>query len=74
MSLTEADDAPRLQQGKQEEAIALIMRLLPRRIGTVDPELQRIRQLSLAQLEDLAEALLDFSDVTDLAAWLGNAA
>lgn len=64
-----------LQQGKQEEALSLIMRLLNRRIGTVEPELQeRIRQLSLAQLEDLAEALLDFSDVADLAAWLRDTA
>lgn len=60
-----------LQQGRQEEAVALIMRQLPRRIGTVAPELQeRIRQLSLAQLEDLAETLLDFSDVGDLVIWL----
>jgi len=51
--------------------VALIMRQLPRRIGTVAPELQeRIRQLSLAQLEHLAEALLDFSDVGDLVIWL----
>ena len=64
-----------LQQGKQEQALTLIMRLLPRRIGKIDPELQeRIRQLSLTQLEDLAEALLDFSDVIDLAAWLSGAA
>jgi predicted transposase YdaD len=60
-----------LQQGRQEGELAVIMRQLNRRIGTVEPELQeRIRQLSLTQLEDLAEALLDFSDVADLAAWL----
>lgn len=64
-----------LLQGRREGELAVILRLLTRRIGTVDPELQeRIRQLSLAQLEDLAEALLDFSDVADLAAWLRNAA
>jgi len=49
--------------------LAVIMRQFNRRIGTVEPELQeRIRQLSLAQLEDLAEALLDFSNVQDLIA------
>ena len=59
------------EEGKQAEAIALIMRLLPRRIGTVKPELQeRIRELSIPQLEDLAEALLDFSCAADLEAWL----
>ena len=35
------------------------------------PEVQeRLRGLSIAQLEDLAEALLDFSDATDLTDWL----
>ncbi len=62
-----------LQQGRQEEALAMIMRLLPRRIGTVDPELQeRIGQLSLTQLENLAEALLDFSTSADLVTWLNS--
>jgi len=60
-----------LAQGKQSEALSLIMRLLPRKVGTIAPELQqRIQQLSLTQLEDLAESLLDFSDVADLSAWL----
>lgn len=60
-----------LQQGKQEEAVSLILRLLPRRIGALSPELQaRIQQLSLPQLEDLAEALLDFTNEGDLVAWL----
>jgi len=61
------------QEGKQEEALALIMRLLPRRIGTISPQLQeRITELSLTQLEDLAEALLDFSNAEDLVHWLGR--
>jgi len=60
-----------LEQGRQEGELAVIMRLLNRRIGTVAPELQeQIRQLSLTQLEDLAEALLDFSDTADLVSWL----
>ena len=58
-------------EGRLEGELAVIMRLLTRRIGTVEPELQeRIRQLSLSQLEDLAEALLDFSNQDDLIAWL----
>ncbi len=62
------------QEGKQEGELAVILRLLTRRFGSVEPELQeRIRQLSLAQLEDLAEALFDFSDAADLAAWLRDA-
>jgi Domain of unknown function (DUF4351) len=60
-----------LQRGKLEEAIALIWRLLQRRIGEITPELRsRIGQLSLTQLEDLGEALLDFSSQVDLVTWL----
>jgi hypothetical protein len=60
-----------LQRGRQEQTLALIMRQLTRKIGTVEPEWQeRISGLSLAQLEDLAEALLDFSNADDLLAWL----
>jgi hypothetical protein len=60
-----------LQQGRREGESALILRLLTRRFGLIDFEIQdRIRQLSLSQLENFAEALLDFSDTTDLVAWL----
>jgi hypothetical protein len=45
--------------------------MLTRRLGAVAPNLQeRIQALSLTQLEELGEALLDFSVVTDLAVWL----
>jgi flagellar biosynthesis/type III secretory pathway protein FliH len=60
-----------LEQGRREGELALILRLLARRFGLIDPELEeRIRQLSLPQLEGLAEALLEFSDQTDLVIWL----
>lgn len=60
-----------LQQGKQSQTLALIFRLLPRRIGAINPELEsRIRFLSVPQLEELAEALLDFSNEADLVNWL----
>ena len=60
-----------IEQGKQSEALSIVMRMLTRRIGTITSELQqRIEQLQLAQLEDLAEELLDFSEVADLEAWL----
>ncbi|MFB2919085.1 Rpn family recombination-promoting nuclease/putative transposase [Aerosakkonema funiforme] len=56
-----------LQRGE----IAVIMRQLTRRIGVLTLELQaRIQTLSIAQLEDLGEALLDFSQPSDLTAWL----
>jgi Domain of unknown function (DUF4351)/Putative transposase, YhgA-like len=60
-----------ISQGKQEATVSLIMRLLRARVGMLTPELeQRVQQLSLTQLEDLAVALLDFSSVEDLEVWL----
>lgn len=59
------------REGKQEGEVALILRFLKRRIGEIDPMLQeQIRGLSTEQLEELAEAVLDFSEVADLVAWL----
>ena len=59
------------QEGKQEGEKNLILRLLHRRIGEIDSLLiERIIGLSIEQLENLGEALLDFSSVADLEAWL----
>ncbi|MEW6491842.1 MAG: DUF4351 domain-containing protein [Cyanobacteriota bacterium] len=60
-------------EGRRQEALALVLRLLARRVGEVEPELQeRIQALPLAEIEDLGEALLDFSTQGDLEAWLGE--
>ncbi|QLE44259.1 DUF4351 domain-containing protein [Nostoc sp. C052] len=57
----------------QKEAFKLISRQLKRRFGDIDVSLvEQIRNLSAEQLENLGEALLDFSEVTDLVAWLGQ--
>ncbi|MEG4111262.1 MULTISPECIES: Rpn family recombination-promoting nuclease/putative transposase [unclassified Microcoleus] len=67
-----------MQEGRQEGLIegqtALILCLLARRTGEIPPETKtRIRQLSLEQLEDLGEILLDFTSQEDLIAWLESA-
>jgi len=50
---------------------AVILALLTRRLGQVEPQWQsQIQQLSSAQLEALADALLDFSTIAHLVAWL----
>jgi hypothetical protein len=47
------------------------MRLLTRKIGTLEPELEaQIRELTTQELEELGEALLDFSEAAELDAWL----
>ena len=58
-------------QGQRKEALNMVTRLLRRRFGAalVGQE-QMLEDLSLTQLEDLGEALLDFRDTGDLAQWL----
>lgn len=59
------------QEGRQEGKLELVMRLLDRRIGEITPDIQnRIRRLSIEQLENLGEALLDFTSASDLTEWL----
>ncbi|MEH1946682.1 MAG: DUF4351 domain-containing protein [Nostoc sp.] len=61
------------QEGRQEGKEDLILRLLNRRIGEIDASLiGRIKGLSIEQLENLGEALLDFSSVVDLKTWLNQ--
>jgi len=58
-------------QAKKQEALQLILRLLTRRFGAIEPEIeQQIRTLSITQLEELAKALLDFSSQSDLVDFL----
>ena len=53
------------------ERLSLVSRLLSRRIGLIDPEVAvQIRILSLRKLDALGEALLDFSQPSDLIDWL----
>ncbi|MBD2183225.1 DUF4351 domain-containing protein [Planktothrix sp. FACHB-1355] len=61
------------QEAREDEAKLLILRQLTRRVGEV-PESVRVQidPLSITQLESLAEALLDFSNLSDLDAWLAQ--
>ena len=59
------------QQGRLAEGRSLVLRLLNRCVGELPPDVrQQIETLSLAQVENLAEALLDFQNIVDLEAWL----
>ena len=59
------------QEGRTEEGQALILRQLTRRVGNVSIESEiQVKALSLARLEELGEALLDFTQMGDLLAWL----
>ena len=51
----------------------LIVRQLTRRFGSIDINVTaQIQQLSIAQLNDLGDALLDFTSLADLAGWLAR--
>jgi predicted transposase/invertase (TIGR01784 family) len=59
------------EEGRQEGERAIILRLLNRRLGRLSSEMQaQIGTLTLEQLEDLGEALLDFSTLEDLQQWM----
>jgi predicted transposase YdaD len=60
-----------LLKGREQEAINLVVRILTKRFGDLPDELRvTISGLSLAALENLSEALLDFNNLSDLQAWL----
>jgi len=60
-----------LDQGRKQEAISLVVRILTKRFGLLSEEMRiSISDLPLTVLEDLSEALLDFTNLADLQAWL----
>ena len=62
-------------EGRQEESIVLLTRLLRRKFG-IQPELEialkRLPGMELTMLENLAEEILDFKNVSDLQNWLDS--
>ena len=58
-----------LQKGEQRT----IIRLLNRRFGEIDSSLlNSIRMLTIEKLDNLADSLLDFSEISDLVTWLNQ--
>lgn len=63
------------QEGEKKECITLVTRMLRRKFGLqteLEAALQRLTDLPKEKLEDLADALWDFSDIAELHAWLNN--
>ena len=62
-----------LLEGRKDEALSFLSRLLTRRIGAIAPQIsEQIQTLSVEELENLGEALLDFSEAADLTNWLNE--
>lgn len=62
-------------QAELEEAGVrmIVLHVLKRRVGVLPEALTaKLANLSIAQTESLAEALLDFQTIADLEAWLNN--
>lgn len=58
-------------RGKQDGILEVLMRQMVRRIGEIDPQIKyRLSHLSLEELEDLGETVLDFTNLSDLITWL----
>jgi predicted transposase YdaD len=61
------------QRGEQKGEQRTIIRLLNRRFGEIDSSLiDKIRMLTIEQLDNLADVLLDFADIADLVTWLNQ--
>ncbi|MBD2453730.1 Rpn family recombination-promoting nuclease/putative transposase [Nostoc sp. FACHB-87] len=59
------------EEGRTEEAVSLIIRILTKRFGELSEEMcLSISSLPLPVLEDLSEALLDFGSLADVQVWL----
>ena len=62
-----------LEEGRKNEALSFVTRQLTRRIGAIAPQIsEQIQTLSVEELENLGEALLDFSEASDLTNWLNE--
>ena len=62
-----------LQEGRQEECISLVTRLLRRKFGIhpeLGPSMVQLQTLPVEKLEDLAEEMFDWAEVSDLTEWL----
>ena len=60
------------EEGERNGEVRLVLRLLSKRFGEIDDRrIQVINNLTLEQLDNLGEALLDFGELADLDNWLG---
>jgi len=59
------------EEGERNGEVRLVLRLLSKRFGEIDDRrIQVINSLTLEQLDNLGEALLDFGELADLDNWL----
>jgi predicted transposase YdaD len=61
------------EEGRKAGERSLVFRLLTRQVGELPQDVRsHLETLSLEQLENLGEALLDFQAIADLEAWFST--
>lgn len=61
------------QIGEQRGRLAVLQRQITRRFGVIPADvIEQLSALSLPELDQLSEALLDFNAMDDLIRWLGK--
>ena len=59
------------QEGRQEGQAELVLRLISKKIGFLSGEItEKVRSLDIDSLNDLGEAVLDFTSMNELEKWL----
>ena len=59
------------QEGERTGEVRLVLRLLSKRVGIIsDRSIEIINSLTLEQLDDLGDTLLDFGNIADVDNWL----
>ena len=62
-----------LHEGRQEEAANLVLRQLTRKLANLSETMvKRVKKLTIPQLENLGEALLEFTQIGDLETFLSK--
>jgi predicted transposase/invertase (TIGR01784 family) len=62
-----------LERGRTEGEQALVLKLLTRKLGKIDAEIQaQVNSLTIDRVESLGEALLDFTSMADLEQFLDS--
>ena len=71
MSWKEQGEAKGRAEGESKAALAIAKRILNRRLGQLDAAtLAALDNLTVAKLEELSDAAIDFSTAADLSTWL----
>ncbi|MEM8780357.1 MAG: DUF4351 domain-containing protein [Cyanobacteria bacterium P01_G01_bin.49] len=71
--LYQQDRQQAIEEGRKQGEANLVIRQLSRKIDEISPDVEsQIRELSIEQIENLGEALLDFQSESEIRTWLSQ--